>query len=83
MCLLAERVGFEPTNTFWVLLEFQSSAFGRSATSPSKGAQAYRSRAPRSNRGNRVVQNLQPRNRFNPSKVGVLVALGKFTQLIR
>ncbi len=31
---LAERVGFEPTNTFWVLLEFQSSAFDRSATSP-------------------------------------------------
>ena len=32
--MLAERVGFEPTNTFWVLLEFQSSAFDRSATSP-------------------------------------------------
>jgi hypothetical protein len=31
---VAERVGFEPTNTFWVLLEFQSSAFDRSATSP-------------------------------------------------
>jgi hypothetical protein len=33
---LAERVGFEPTNTLWVLLEFQSSAFDRSATSPGR-----------------------------------------------
>src|SRR5687768_7395466 len=33
---MAERVGFEPTNTLWVLLEFQSSAFDRSATSPGR-----------------------------------------------
>ena len=31
---VAERVGFEPTNAFWTLLEFQSSAFDHSATSP-------------------------------------------------
>ena len=31
---MAERVGFEPTNTFWVLLTFQASAFDHSATSP-------------------------------------------------
>src|SRR5262245_58770733 len=33
---LAERVGFEPTNTFGMLLEFQSSAFDHSATSPAR-----------------------------------------------
>ena len=36
--VLAERVGFEPTNTFWVLLKFQSSAFDHSATSPKRAA---------------------------------------------
>jgi hypothetical protein len=34
LLFVAERVGFEPTNAFWTLLEFQSSAFDHSATSP-------------------------------------------------
>ena len=34
LVFVAERVGFEPTNAFWTLLEFQSSAFDHSATSP-------------------------------------------------
>jgi hypothetical protein len=31
---LADRQGFEPWNTFWMLLAFQASAFDRSATCP-------------------------------------------------
>ncbi len=33
---LAERVGFEPTMSFWPILTFQASAFDHSATAPHK-----------------------------------------------
>src|SRR5262245_56634167 len=59
---LAERVGFEPSNTLWVLLEFQSSAFDRSATSPFEGRTAY--------------QNAQCRMSWIASNVGVPSAFG-------
>ena len=39
---LAERVGFEPTIGGYPILEFQSSAFDHSATSPEQGREDYR-----------------------------------------
>ena len=41
VAIVAERVGFEPTNAFWTLLEFQSSAFDHSATSPDGGRSVH------------------------------------------
>lgn len=39
---LAERVGFEPTEAGYASLDFESSPFGHSGTSPENAARVYR-----------------------------------------
>ena len=39
---MAERVGFEPTEAGYASLDFESSPFGHSGTSPANAARVYR-----------------------------------------